>query len=31
VRIPVRSFYEGQQFLYRLVKELSQDRSSRPR
>lgn len=30
-RIPVRSFYEGQEFLYRLVKELSQDRSSRPR
>jgi acetylornithine deacetylase/succinyl-diaminopimelate desuccinylase-like protein len=29
-RIPVQSFYEGQEFLYRLVKELSLDRS-RPR
>jgi acetylornithine deacetylase/succinyl-diaminopimelate desuccinylase-like protein len=30
-RIPVRSFYEGQEFLYRLVKALALDRSSRPR
>lgn len=30
-RIPVRAFYEGQEFLYRLVKLLSSDAAARPR
>jgi acetylornithine deacetylase/succinyl-diaminopimelate desuccinylase-like protein len=30
-RISVRAFYEGQEFLYRLVKVLAADRSTRPR
>jgi acetylornithine deacetylase/succinyl-diaminopimelate desuccinylase-like protein len=30
-RIPVQSFYDGLEFLYRLVKELAMDDSSRPR